>query len=399
MSGGPIPWVRRVRVTNYRSIAACDVALGPLTLLVGPNGSGKSNFMDALSLVADAVATTPEQAVDVRGGFGEILRRSPEPSSSFSVTLDVTVPWGTEPEQWARGSYGFEFVRSRRRGARPVEVVWEECVLRWRDKTERFRVDRGAVEDEAAFGGVRSGLIEPDRLYLPTAGARPNLAPLFGRLRGMRFYNLDTSTLRQPQPESEGAALGRRGEHLADVLGGLSMNHPDVKDRYDAYLGAAVPGIEGIDRQFAGTYVAVAMRQRTGNGETEVTFGPGGTSDGTIRAAGILAALFQPPVLDGLVSLVGIEEPELALHPSAAGVLFDALTEASERVQVVASSQSADLLDRDDVDPAAVRAVAAIDGSTIIGDVDDVSRTILREKRFTLGELMRGNQLTPRQAG
>jgi predicted ATPase len=39
----PVPWLSRVRVTNYRSIADCDVTLGPLTLLVGPNGTGKSN--------------------------------------------------------------------------------------------------------------------------------------------------------------------------------------------------------------------------------------------------------------------------------------------------------------------------------------------------------------------
>ncbi len=397
MTMGSLPWLSRARITNYRSIAACDVALRPLTLLVGPNSTGKSNFMDAVAFVADAVATTPEQAVDVRGGMGEILRRVPDPTESLSVTLDVTVPWGPTPQQWAHGSYGFELARGRRRGGRPVDVVWEECVLRWQGSIERFRVEKGVVEDIAHIGRVTAGQIERDRLYLPTASARPNLAPLFGQLRGMRFYSLDPATLRRPQPESESAALGPRGEHLPDVLGELAVNHPDLKERYDTYLGAVVPGVEGLDRQIAGTYVAVAMRQRTGEDGTEVTFGPDGMSDGTIRAAGILAALFQPRVLSGLVSLVGIEEPELALHPSAAGVLFDALTEASERVQVIASSQSADLLDRDDIDPDNIRAVALDDGLTVIGELDDVSQTIVREKRFTLGELMRGNQLTPRQ--
>jgi predicted ATPase len=393
---GSLPWLSRVRVTNYRSIAACDVALRPLTLLVGPNGTGKSNFMDAVAFVADAVTTTPEQAVEARGGMGEILRRASDPAGSLSVTLDVTVPWGPAPRQWAHGSYGFELARGRR-GGRPVDVMWEECTLGWQGTTERFRVEKGVVEDNAHIGRVNAGRIEPDRLYLPTASARPNLAPLFRQLRGMRFYNLETATLRRPRPESEGAVLGPRGEHLPDVLGELAVNHPDLKERYDTYLGTVVPGVEGLDRQIAGTYVAVAMRQRTSEDGTAVTFGPDGMSDGTIRAAGILAALFQPRVLTGLVSLVGIEEPELALHPSAAGVLFDALTEASERVQVIASSQSADLLDRDDIDPGDIRAVALDDGLTVIGELDDVSRAIVHEKRFTLGELMRGNQLTPRR--
>jgi predicted ATPase len=118
-------------------------------------------------------------------------------------------------------------------------------------------------------------------------------------------------------------------------------------------------------------------------------------SDGTIRAVAMLAALFQPEALDGRLPLVGIEEPETALHPAAAGALFDALTEASRHVQVIATSQSADLLDREDIDPKAIRPVAMRNGSTIIGDVDEASREIARQKLYTLGELMRGDQLVP----
>ena len=35
------------------------------------------------------------------------------------------------------------------------------------------------------------------------------------------------------------------------------------------------------------------------------------------------------------------------------------------------------------------------DGLTVIGEVDDASREIVKEKLYTLGELMRGNQLMP----
>jgi predicted ATPase len=121
-------------------------------------------------------------------------------------------------------------------------------------------------------------------------------------------------------------------------------------------------------------------------------------SEGTVRSAAVLAALFQPESLNGRLPLVGIEEPEIALHPAAAGVLFDALTEASEHVQVIATSQSADLLDREDLDPSLIRPVAMQDGLTVIGEVDDASREIVKQKLFTLGELMRSNQLAPRPA-
>jgi predicted ATPase len=132
-----------------------------------------------------------------------------------------------------------------------------------------------------------------------------------------------------------------------------------------------------------------------GSDGTPVHIGPESISDGTIRSAAVLAALFQPRVLSGMIPLVCVEEPEAALHPAAAGVLYDALTEASELVQVIATSQSADLLDREGVDPRMVRVVTSDAGLTQIGEVDQVSRAVVEEKRFTLGELMRANQLEP----
>ena len=61
--------VNRIVIKNYKSIAACDVRLGPLSFLVGPNGSGKSNFLDALAFVADSLRDSIDAALDRRGGY------------------------------------------------------------------------------------------------------------------------------------------------------------------------------------------------------------------------------------------------------------------------------------------------------------------------------------------
>ena len=57
-AGGSEPFLKRVCIRNYKSIGACSVELGALTILVGRNGSGKSNFLDALRLVADGLQTS-----------------------------------------------------------------------------------------------------------------------------------------------------------------------------------------------------------------------------------------------------------------------------------------------------------------------------------------------------
>ena len=391
----PVPFISRVRLKNYKSIAECDVRLGPLTILIGPNGTGKSNFLDALAFLARALETTPRQAIEERDGLNGILRRVPEPADSFSIAVEFRVgPWSDSASR-QRGSYEFEIGRAGTQDRREFEVMREECVLDWGGRFERFEVDYGEVRDHPAQPALFERTIESDRLYLQTVSARKSFTRIYRLLREMRFYSLSLDELRRPEPQSHRAVLGHRGAHLGDVLGALKGEHPDYKERVDAYLRAVVPDVAGIDPWFAGTYATVMLRAPTGHGGGDIRFPPDAMSDGTIRAAGVLAALFQPAVLDGQIPLIGIEEPEIALHPAAAGALFDALTEASERVQVVATSQSPDLLDRDDFDVSAVRAVSMEQGLTVIGDVDEPSRRIVKDKLYTLGELMRGNQISP----
>jgi predicted ATPase len=387
----PVPFISRVRLRNYKSIAECDVELGPLTILVGPNGSGKSNFLDALAFLGRAIATTPYEAINERGGLTEILRRSPRPADSFSIAIEFTVGWGSRPAERQHGIYAFEIASADGSGTL-FEVAHEELVLRWDGAVERFEVDHGRVRRNPESSGE---VIQSDRLYLPIASARKGLAPFFARLREMRFYQFDVGVLRSQLPPATGSVLGRHGENLGDVLG--AMDRGD-KERLDAYLRAVAPGVSRIERDVVGRYVTVALISRTGPDDREIDFGPEAMSDGTIRAAGILAALDQPWVLDGRIPLIGIEEPEIALHPAAAGVLFDALTEASKRVQVIVTTQSPDLLDRDDLDISTVRAVLMDHGSTMIGVVDEASNRIIQDKLYTLGELMRGNQLAPEPA-
>jgi predicted ATPase len=387
-----VPFISRLRLRNYKSIAQCDVRLGPLTILVGPNGSGKSNFLDALEFLCRAVATSPNQALEECGGLEAVLRQVPDRSGSFTVSVDAVVPWWPAPSE-ATASYEIEIGRAQG-AASGIAVLHESCVLRGPGGTATLSSIGGRADLVPA--GERSrgvAIIEPDRLFLPVAGTQGSFAQLYSGLTLPRFYHFRTEILRRPQLSSQRAALGRYGEGFGDVLAALSAGHGPTKGRINAYLSAIAHGATGIEAREVGGYKTVFLNISV-DGES-FEFGSEAMSEGTVRSAALLAALFQPDSLNGRLPLIGIEEPEIALHPAAAGVLFDALTEASEHVQVIATSQSADLLDREDLDPAVIRPVAMQDGLTVIGEVDDASREIVKEKLYTLGELMRGNQLSP----
>jgi predicted ATPase len=168
-----------------------------------------------------------------------------------------------------------------------------------------------------------------------------------------------------------------------DVIAALAADHPVSKARIDAYLSAIVQDARAVDAQRIGGYMTIALKSGIDGAEYE--FDSLAMSDGTIRAVAVLAALFQPEALDGRLPLVGIEEPETALHPGAAGVLFDTLTEASEHVQVIVTSQSSDLLDREDLD--VIRPVEMRDGLTYIGEVDDASQEIVPVDQVPLASI------------
>lgn len=380
-------FVTRVRLKNYKSIAACDVTLGPLTFLVGPNGAGKSNFLDALRFVADSLNTTIDHALRDRGGISEVRRRSGGHPNHFGIRLDFRLPSGET------GHYAFQ-VAARAGGA--FEVQTEECEIMEPalplEERSWFRVAHGTTRGSAD----RLPPASPDRLYLVVASALEPFRHLFDALSDMGFYNLNPDQIRDLQLPDAGILLSRDGSNLASVVGELATHDPEGKQRVEEYLSKIVRGIHGVEKKVIGPRETLEFRQQVAGAGHPWKFNAINMSDGTLRALGVLVALFQPrDDSEEGVSLVGIEEPEVALHPAAAGVLLGAMKEASRRVQVLVTSHSPDLLDTDDIDTGSLLAVTADAGVTNIGPVDEVGRSALQDRLFTPGELLRLDQLQP----
>lgn len=379
-------FLRRVVLSNYRSIGGCDVRLQPLTFLVGANSSGKSNFLDALRFVADALNRTLDHALGDRGGVNEVRRRSGGNPTSFGIRLDVVLPSG------ANGSYAFRIGSGPRNG---FEVQREECVLHGPESLTEpswFRVLSGQVESSVPT-------VPPtlsDRLYLTVASGHSEFRPLFDALSQMGFYKLNPDRIRELQPPDPGFPLARDGRNLASVLGTLAELDPFAKERLEEYLRRLAPGVQGVRQRVVGPRETIEFSQQVVGSGSQSSFLAASMSDGTLRALGVLLALFQSRNGSGSAArLVGIEEPEAALYPAEAGVLLDALREASQRVQVVVTSHSPDLLDSDDIEPDSLLAVMVDEGVTVIGPIDEVDRSTLRDRLYTAGELLRLDQLTP----
>ena len=405
----------RVVLRNYKSIAACDVSPAQLSFLVGPNGSGKSNFLDALRFVADSLRFSIDHALRDRGGINDVRRRSGGRPTHFGIRVEFNLAD-------LRGHYAFA-VGAKRQGG--YEIQQEECRLVQRvvrvdqrdgdgpplNEEEHGRaVGTGRIRRERQSrhfykvkrGRIVSSTLSPpptaaaDRLYLVNVSGADAFRPVYDALSETGFYNLNPEAIRDLQPPDPDDLLKRDGSNVASVLSNLATRSPDVKQRIEEYLGVVVPGLVRVNRSRIGPKETLEFRQEVRGSQHPWRFPASNMSDGTLRAFGVLLALFQGAGNgDSKRRLVGIEEPEAALHPAAAGVLVDALREAAGHAQILVTSHSPDLLDNDDISDNSILAVVAEHGETKIGSLDQVGRSVLRDRLFTAGELLRMNQLDP----
>jgi len=368
---------------NYKSLRNCDVTLGPITFLVGPNGAGKSNFVEALRFLSYALSSSLEQAIDSRSGFHSIVHRGADRASAISFTVFFRLA------DDKTGSYLVEM------GAfqdGPVSVMREECSIQSAQNSDWFKVVRGVVTSNQALTPAAS----EEKLYLVNASGLAVFEPLYRLLSSMAVYNPVPDEIRGFKSEKRYRYLDRTGSALAETIFRLKTAAPERLVRVTEYLRKINPGVLNIDAVSVDANYNLRFELAGGTGIRE-EFPTQNISDGTLRALAVLVALFQKSDRYRL-SLIGLEEPEAGLHPAAAGVLFDSLMEGSRFGQVVVTSHSPDLLDREDIPEASIKAVAMCEGRTIIGGVDEAGRSALRARLYTAGELMRMDQLRPEGA-
>jgi predicted ATPase len=382
----PACLIRRVGIRNFKSIRHADVLLSPFTILVGRNGSGKSNFMDALHFVADSLQISLEHATESRGGVDSVIRRTKDDAASLSVEIELSLPSGnTADYQFALSSNGRRFVVQH-------ELLRVRSSDRGHGVTDHYAIHKGRLKSASI---QVLPFADEDRLFLTKASGFDPFREVYDALTAMGFYNLSPEAMRAPQIPSSGDVLHRDGANIASVAKRLREQRPEEMDRLDLYLAAIVPELVGVEAESLGPYETLSFRQRLAGEKLPAKFFAANMSDGTLRVTGILVAVAQLSEQQKPITLIGIEEPEAALHPAATRALMDALRDASVQAQVLVTTHSPDLLDQLEMNRERLLAVMSQDGITHIAPLNDASLEAISDSLYTPGELLRLDQLEP----
>ena len=375
------PTVRRLLLKGFRSIPEACIEFDNPTIFVGRNGSGKSNVVSAFSFLADAMRMPLQTAFDRIGGVASVRNRSS--GKGRPPNLAMRIELGGK----LRASYAFEITG----GAEDFSVVREQCAFS--TGKERCWFDRSRNGFDSNVSGLNLP-IDAASLALPLVGGAEAFNRLWRALSRMRVHAVDPRRLRGMQEPDSGIVLMPDGANAASVLERIRSRTPKNFKRMSEYLKAIVPHAKQVSVTRFDRNLALELTQVWGkDGSKELKFRGSSISDGTLRMIGLLAAVYQRPA----PLLIAVEEPEMNIHPGALGVVFDLLLEASERMQVIVTTHSPDLLDEKEIRDRNLRMVEWSEGATRITSVSDANRLALEEGLMEAGGLLRTNALEAAQ--
>jgi predicted ATPase len=364
----------RIQAANFKSLGdRVDLRLEAFTALVGINGAGKSNVVEIPRFLAHALRDGLDAAMTSRGNMRALGRWSG--GRPFDVWLRIDVSDGD-------ASGFFDLRLGSQDGGDGYKVLREEA--EWRSgerETARYVVERSQWTGPDGL----SPRLDPGGLALPLVAADERFKALHDGLRSVAIYSIFPAVLRSPQQFDPTAPMLEHGENWATALRAV-VRQRDLQTELRAAMNAVTGDIENVRVRGVGTFLSPQFLHASPpehRSRKLKWFDAGQESDGTLRIAGILTALLQRPA----PGLLGIEEPELTVHPGALPVIHDYLLEASRRGQVVITTHSPDLLDL--IAPESIYVVERKQGTTSVSRMDHTQQQLVRDHLTSPGELLR----------
>ena len=381
----PTPTLQRLLLRSFRSVPSAVIEFDNPTLLVGQNGAGKSNVVDAFAFLAELMSSPLSAAFDRRGGIAAVRNR--RPGQSHPPNIGFRVDLLSPDENTKEATYAFELRAMKNYG---FEIVREQCVVTGRDGFTRWWFDRRRRTDFKSNVESLVPALEPEALALPLIGGDPRFRPVVKFLSDMRVHRIEPFVLREMQEPDSGQRLNANGSNVASVLREIQRDSRPSRLQIIALLEHIVPNTIDVRPKAHGNKLALEFTQEWSDSK-RIRFEAYNMSDGTLRALGLLAAVFQPMRPTVLV----IEEPEATIHPGALDAVLDILQHAAAFMQVVVTTHSPDLLDAKWVKDSFLKIVSSEDGATRVSPVSLEVRTALHNHLMGAGELLRANALTP----
>jgi len=359
--------LKTITLRGFKSIESLEnFELGPLNVLIGANGAGKSNFVDFFRLLRAMADEALQRFVNDQGGGDGFFFLGPKHTGQIAAHLEF-------------GDNVYEFDLTPTADG-SVQIADERVQYTGGYECGRlYSIGKGLRES-----ALRRRKNDPS----VTGTSRGVPAYVYDAVSSWTVYHFhDTSNLapvRREQSARDFERLRPEASNLAAFLFHLRQANDASYTLIRDTVRLIAPFFDDFvlrpDDRAGEEKVRLEWRQKG----SDFPFQAAQLSDGTLRFICLTTALLQPRPPAAVV----IDEPELGLHPVAISLLADLIQSASQRTQLIVSTQSPTLLDH--LDPADIVVVSRSEGrSTFERLAPDQLAEWLTE--YSLGELWQKN--------
>jgi predicted ATPase len=331
-----------IKIKNYRVFENIEIKNIPaFCVIIGANGTGKSTLFDIFGFLRDALKNNIRQALQIRGGFNEVVTRGKQNedieielkfrtailSTERLVTYVLIVGQDKQKPiikreilRYKRGEYGSPFHFLDFQNGKGYAINNEE------DFKSDEELEREEQQLESADILAIKGLGQFQRFK--AANAFRSL------IENWHVSDFHISDARGSKDALYAEHLSPTGDNMAVVAQYIYQEHPDVFKEILKRMQARVPGVSKVEAKNTEDGRLILKFQ---DQAFKDPFIDRYVSDGTMKIFAYLILLFDPKPHP----LLCVEEPENQLYPSLLQTLAEEFASYAHRGgQVFVSTHS-----------------------------------------------------------
>jgi predicted ATPase len=336
-----------IKIKNYRLFEDIEIKNIPaLCVIIGANGTGKSTLFDIFGFLRDALTNNIRQALQIRGGFNEVVTRGKEKEDieielKFRMKILETERLVTysliigqdhkrlvvkrEILRYKRGEHGKPFHFLDFQNGKGYAIINEENFEQPDEELEREEQQLESSDILAI-----KGLGQFQRFKAASA--------FRSLIENWHVSDFHISEARGSKDALYAEHLSQTGDNMAVVAQYIYQEHPEIFDQILQRMQARVPGISKVEAKNTEDGRLILKFQ---DQAFKDPFIDRYVSDGTMKMFAYLILLFDPKPHP----LLCVEEPENQLYPSLLHELAEEFASYAHRGgQVFVSTHSPDFL-------------------------------------------------------
>ncbi len=374
--------IKKLVVSNFRSIDHAEIDFSPLSIVVGANASGKSNLINVFRFIKDIISEGIDNAIALQGGTTYLSNvRSPK-----GTPIDINFELDLSDEEWYYSfsnnkkftsriktiSYLFSILPNKRGNGyrisedhlslssdfylmdsassgkdriKPLNIGYTaDYHKRSANSSYQYHSDADKIEDQEIQKYLSRDFAS--KLFLKFANDDKKelmlnrismlLPPIFSDNGFIRIFDFDPKELKRASSMASIKTLSENGSNLASVLHEI-LRKKEKKEKLTTLLKQYLPYVTGLSVE---NNIDKSFSYKISESFSKRNFHASFLSDGTVSLLALIIALY----FEERSNIIVLEEPERNIHPKLLVNLLESAEDVSKEKQIIITTHNPEFL-------------------------------------------------------